>query len=83
MSDLTDGYLTLNVGGFHYKVKRAMLLKFPGSLFEKMLNSEWKEASDAVVEIHRDGELFKYVYDLMYYGTIPRNGIGMSLVGDT
>lgn len=74
-----DLFLELDVGGIKYMLSRNLLLQFPESLPGKMLGSE---ESGAIMKIERSGELFKYVYDFMFYGKLPRNEFGVSLPGD-
>jgi hypothetical protein len=73
-----DDYLLLHVGGIPYYVERSVLLRYPDSFFSIMITSPFKETSDPMITINRDGKLFRYVYDYMHYGTLPRDKNGIA-----
>ena len=69
--------LSLNVGGIHYTTSTSTLMKYPDSMFGRMLNSSIDSEKDenGAYFIDRDGPLFRHVLNFMRNGTLslPEN----------
>ena len=69
--------MSLNVGGTHYTTSMSTLMKYPDSMFGRMLNSSIDSEKDenGAYFIDRDGPLFRHVLNFMRNGTLslPEN----------
>ena len=76
--------VSLNVGGTHYTTSMSTLMKYPDSMFGRMLNSsiDSKKDEKEAYFIDPDGPLFHHVLNFMQNGilSLPENFKEMKLL---
>ena len=73
----TRRFVQVDVGGIPFSIALSDIEKFPGSIFQRMINS-----SDPI-SIQRDGALFKFVNAYIVNGHLPRDKDGLLDLDDT
>ena len=81
---MASDIVSLNVGGTHYTTSSTTLMKYPDSMFGRMLNSsiDSKKDEKGAYFIDRDGPLFRHVLNFMRNGnlSLPENFKEMKLL---
>ena len=67
----TRRFVHVNVGGIPFSIALSDIEKFPGSIFQRMINSS------NPISIQRDGALFKFVNAYIVNGHLPRDKDGL------
>ena len=69
-SGVSKDVVNLIVGGTHYSLEYVKLSRFPDSYFAHMMKEEWYPDKSASVVLDRDGEVFRCIYNFIYFGTL-------------
>lgn len=64
--------INLIVGGFYYSLDPRDLEHFPECYFSHFLKDEWTRDRSAVIQIDRDGRLFRYISSFINVGVFER-----------
>ncbi|GFH50201.1 K_tetra-domain-containing protein [Chaetoceros tenuissimus] len=70
MSSSSSTIVKLNIGGTPYEVSRSLINSFPDSMLGSVVSDKWKENSEELIFIERDGQRFRYVLDYMRDGKV-------------
>lgn len=70
LTQVESAQLSVNVivGGVYYSLSVADVARFPDSYFAHLQQSHWTKDSAAVVQINRNGELFRYISSYVFCG---------------